>query len=115
TAASYSGGYGGSARAASRPKPRPRARTLSKVRATGMIALNAIARDAARRTSRNGTSSGVGGSHAAGLYWSPQTPPPSTATTPSEDAALQSGAPADQSGPAGPSPAGPRPDHPTPR
>src|SRR5207248_2452804 len=46
------------------------------------------------------------GSHAAGLYWSSQTPPPSTQPTPSDPATTSSGAPAgDSAGGGGASPA----------
>ena len=94
---SYSGGgSSGGGASYTRPTPRPRAQRASKTRSSrpaGLIALNAIARDAARRTSGTGISKGAGGPNAGGSYWSVQDAP-STQTTPS-DTISPGSAPAD--------------------
>jgi murein DD-endopeptidase MepM/ murein hydrolase activator NlpD len=83
---SYSGGGSSGGSSSYTPKPRPQAQRASKTRSSrpaGLIALNAIARDAAQRTSGSGISKGAGGPQAGGAYWSVQDAP-STQTTPSD-------------------------------
>jgi murein DD-endopeptidase MepM/ murein hydrolase activator NlpD len=92
-----SGGSGG-ASASYTPKPRPQAQRASKTRSSrpaGLIALNAIARDAATRTSPSGISKGAGGPQAGGDFRSVQDAP-STQTAPS-DTITPGSAPADTS------------------